>query len=390
MSKTSSESIAARNALRLVDAFHQCGTADYIGEPVSIIEHSLQAANQAATAGFDTETVLGALLHDVGHVLGLESGTEPGMEGCGTMDHEGVGAAFVEKLGFSSKVVTLVKKHVSAKRYLCYKYPDYYDKLTEASKTTLRYQGGVMDSIEAQAYEQDPLCYTYIKMREWDEKAKIPGLEVPGLETYIPLVEANIRATLGTSVDNMQHEYWLSSEQVNFFSDRHTLHIRNALRESEIASLSKWAEAIRAWPSAEGAHSQHWCIDSQPKVIAHVENFLQGHTGMAELCAGKVASIIEQLLDRPADLILGKDRLQFKNGTAPYFPECTDAHAVAIIAIDDIEMCVPSNVGGSSVKVALDPGHVLVVRHGESFPAIVSADCSQRSERQCAILLLYK
>eukprot|EP00854_Cymbomonas_tetramitiformis_P027717 gene27717-34214_t len=251
MSKTSSESIAARNALRLVDAFHQCGTADYIGEPVSIIEHSLQAANQAATAGFDTETVLGALLHDVGHVLGLESGTEPGMEGCGTMDHEGVGAAFVEKLGFSSKVVTLVKKHVSAKRYLCYKYPDYYDKLTEASKTTLRYQGGVMDSIEAQAYEQDPLCYTYIKMREWDEKAKIPGLEVPGLETYIPLVEANIRATLGTSVDNMQHEYWLSSEQVNFFSDRHTLHIRNALRESEIASLSKWAEAIRAWPSAE-------------------------------------------------------------------------------------------------------------------------------------------
>ena len=35
---------------KIFDLFNSFGTADYIGEPVSIIEHSLQAANCAKEA----------------------------------------------------------------------------------------------------------------------------------------------------------------------------------------------------------------------------------------------------------------------------------------------------------------------------------------------------
>ena len=40
-------------------------------------------------------------------------------------------------MGFHPKVTELVKNHVNAKRYLVTKYPEYHEKLSEASKGTL-------------------------------------------------------------------------------------------------------------------------------------------------------------------------------------------------------------------------------------------------------------
>jgi predicted HD phosphohydrolase len=62
-----------------------------------------------------------------------------GMDGCGVVDHEHVGAAFLAALGFPTRIQDMVRNHISAKRYLCCAQPDYYDKLSEASKVTLRY-----------------------------------------------------------------------------------------------------------------------------------------------------------------------------------------------------------------------------------------------------------
>lgn len=62
---------------RLRVLFESQGDADYIGEPVSIIEHSLQAGfftARRAEAKDDMELVLANLLHDVGHAVGLEAG----------------------------------------------------------------------------------------------------------------------------------------------------------------------------------------------------------------------------------------------------------------------------------------------------------------------------
>jgi predicted HD phosphohydrolase len=63
--------------------------------------------------------VLAALVHDVGHLLGLEADFPPGMGGCGTADHEGIGQKFCDDLGFTKSVGYFCKHHVSAKRYKC-------------------------------------------------------------------------------------------------------------------------------------------------------------------------------------------------------------------------------------------------------------------------------
>ena len=73
---------------------------------------------------------------------------------------------------------------MEAKRYLTFKDPEYYEQLSAASKKTLEYQGGKMSKEEAEAFEQYPLFDLIIKMRRWDEEAKIENMPLPDLEHY--------------------------------------------------------------------------------------------------------------------------------------------------------------------------------------------------------------
>ena len=163
--------------------YDQYGKADYIGEPVSQIEHMCQAAQLAEAEGFDEEVVLAAFFHDIGHlcehIFPVQS-----MDGYGTVDHEGLGGKYLREKGFSEKIARLVESHVAAKRYLTFKHPDYYNKLSEASKVTLAQQGGVMNESEAERFEEDHLHSLFIKIREWDDKAKIEHIPLPPLEVY--------------------------------------------------------------------------------------------------------------------------------------------------------------------------------------------------------------
>ena len=67
------------------------------------------------------------------------------MDGCGAKNHEGIGADYLKNLGFPERTCEIVRGHVNAKRYLCWKNPDYFQKLSDASKTTLGFQGGKME-----------------------------------------------------------------------------------------------------------------------------------------------------------------------------------------------------------------------------------------------------
>ncbi|CAD5203196.1 hypothetical protein [Pseudomonas sp. FEN] len=59
--------------------YRQFGDADYIGEPVSQLEHMSQAARLALAEGFDDEVVLAAFFHDIGHIC------PPGAQPAGDM-----------------------------------------------------------------------------------------------------------------------------------------------------------------------------------------------------------------------------------------------------------------------------------------------------------------
>jgi phosphonate degradation associated HDIG domain protein len=157
------------------------GDTEYIGEPVSQIEHMSQSAQWAMAEDFDDEVVLAAFFHDIGHICGHDP-QALSMGGYGVMSHERVGADYLRKCGFSERLAKLVEYHVQAKRYLTLKQPGYYEQLSPASRRTLEYQGGIMTPEEAQAFEQDPLCSISLRMRQWDEWAKEMNVPVIDLE----------------------------------------------------------------------------------------------------------------------------------------------------------------------------------------------------------------
>ncbi|MFJ3485653.1 phosphonate degradation HD-domain oxygenase [Pseudomonas sp. NPDC090202] len=163
------------------DLYVQRGSDDYIGEPVSQIEHMSQAAQLALLEGYDDEVVLAAFFHDIGHICGHDP-EAASMGGYGVASHERVGADYLRKCGFSERVAKLVEYHVQAKRYLTLRQPDYYARLSEASRRTLEYQGGVMTDAEADAFERDPLCSISLRMRQWDEMAKEMNVPVVDME----------------------------------------------------------------------------------------------------------------------------------------------------------------------------------------------------------------
>jgi 2-amino-1-hydroxyethylphosphonate dioxygenase (glycine-forming) len=170
--------------------YEEHGGAEYAGEKVSQLEHMAQAAQLAEANGYDEEVILAAFLHDIGHISeaakggGATSGSREEMDGFGIKDHEQLGAEFLREMGFSKKIARLVESHVEAKRYLTYKDPAYFANLSEASKRTLDYQGGPMTEDEASAFEQYPLFALIIKMRNWDEQAKIEHQPLPDLQHY--------------------------------------------------------------------------------------------------------------------------------------------------------------------------------------------------------------
>ncbi|MBO9658673.1 MAG: HD domain-containing protein, partial [Chitinophagaceae bacterium] len=133
--------------------------------------------------GYDDEIILAAFFHDIGHLCEHIMEVKQ-MDGYGVVDHEKLGADFLLGNGFSENIASLVRNHVQAKRYLTFSNKDYYNKLSEASKKTLEFQGGRMTAEEAAAFQADPLFEMHIRLRQWDEKAKLEDQPLPPLKKY--------------------------------------------------------------------------------------------------------------------------------------------------------------------------------------------------------------
>jgi phosphonate degradation associated HDIG domain protein len=176
--------LSLRNAQIIVNEifalYEKHGAEDYIGEPVSQLEHMSQAAALAAADGHDDEVILAAFFHDIGHLCASDDAAS--MDGMGALDHEKLGADYLSEKGFSDRLTQLVQSHVIAKRYLTYKFPEYYEKLSEASKTTLNFQGGRMSAEEAEVFESHPDAELMIQLRYFDDRAKEIDQDVDNIE----------------------------------------------------------------------------------------------------------------------------------------------------------------------------------------------------------------
>lgn len=168
--------------------FAEHGQSAYFGEEVTQYEHAAQAALLAEAAEADEELVAAAFLHDIGHLLPSDHPQEH-MEGYGRRDHEELAAEWLLERGFPQKVADLIANHVNAKRYLVYAKPGYYEQLSEASRKTLEFQGGVMTPLEADAFERHPLFNDFLQMRFWDEQAKETGRTLPDISYFTKIME---------------------------------------------------------------------------------------------------------------------------------------------------------------------------------------------------------
>jgi predicted HD phosphohydrolase len=164
--------------------YREAGDIDYIGESISQLEHARQAAWLAWESGSSESLVLGAFFHDIGHLCAGPDA--PQMDGLGVVDHEGIGAQELREHGLGGEVADLVEQHVQAKRYFCFIRPNYLQRLSVASRGTLDFQGGPMEAEQARSFEAHPLFNQILRLRTWDEAAKVVegrGLDLEQIES---------------------------------------------------------------------------------------------------------------------------------------------------------------------------------------------------------------
>lgn len=170
--------------------FARKGAEQYAGEPVTQLEHALQCALLAEQSGADDEIVTAALLHDLGHLLNdlnSELGASPTLHGVDDV-HQYIALPFLRGL-FNDRVISAIQLHVDAKRYLCATRPDYFANLSADSVRSLKLQGGIFGETEAKVFIEQPGAEEAVRVRIWDDLAKVHELKTPTLGHYLNIAE---------------------------------------------------------------------------------------------------------------------------------------------------------------------------------------------------------
>jgi len=174
----------------ILNLFETNGSSMYGGEAVTQLEHALQCAELARQNNASDELITASLLHDIGHLLHdlPDDASDNGIDDM----HELLGNKFLQNY-FKPAAVEPVRLHVQAKRYLCAVDPDYYETLSEPSKISLQFQGGIMNKEEVVLFEQNEFYKQAVDLRRWDDLAKDANLTSPSIETFINAIENSLK-----------------------------------------------------------------------------------------------------------------------------------------------------------------------------------------------------
>lgn len=165
------------------------GHGQYGGEAINQLEHGLQCAQLAEQAGETPHTVVACLLHDLGHLLAAQNKHQPDQ----TLErddlHQNYVLPFLRGV-FPDAVLEPIRLHVDAKRYLCTVEPGYWETLSPVSQHTLTLQGGPYTAAQAEAFARLPYSAEAVRLRRYDDLAKVAGLPTPSLAHYLPVMSS--------------------------------------------------------------------------------------------------------------------------------------------------------------------------------------------------------
>jgi phosphonate degradation associated HDIG domain protein len=181
--------MSAESVGDIIGLYEDHGTERY-DEAVTQLAHALQCAALATAEGAGDALVVAGLLHDVGHLIHVRDGGAPADA---DLRHEDTGAAWLRPL-LPPEVTAPIALHVRAKRYLCAVDPGYLGLLSAGSMRSLALQGGPMGAAEARRFEAVAGYADAVRVRRWDDDAKVPDLDVHGIESYAGTLHRLVRA----------------------------------------------------------------------------------------------------------------------------------------------------------------------------------------------------
>ena len=160
----------------------------YIGEKITISEHMIQSAMLAEKSKSNDDLICSCLLHDYGHFIiddpdELVKNDKDGY-------HESMGYEYLKSF-FKKEIVEPIKYHVLAKRYLA-RNKKYYNLLSDASKISLKLQGGILNKKESNEFEKIPFFKNTIKLRKFDESAKKTNIKIKSINKYKDLLSSQL------------------------------------------------------------------------------------------------------------------------------------------------------------------------------------------------------
>ena len=177
---------------QIFGCFDRHGADAYGGERVRQLEHALQCAALAESEGAEASLVTAALLHDIGHLI-HDLGDSPAARGIDDR-HELRGREWLARW-FGEAVTEPVRLHVNAKRYLTATDSGYFATLSAGSVRSLELQGGPFSPGLAVGFIGLPFAQDAVRLRRWDEAAKVPAKPTPDLAYFRRYLEASLNAT---------------------------------------------------------------------------------------------------------------------------------------------------------------------------------------------------
>ena len=168
----------------IISMYNTWGNEKY-DEEITQLAHALQCAALANHEGSSEELIAAALLHDIGHLFEIERNNGPDYSS--DLRHEITGSEFLSDL-FPQAVTAPIAMHVQAKRYLAANESGYFEGLSRGSQRSLEVQGRPFTTSESATFIGLEGSADALKLRRWDDYGKVIGLDVPGLDSWIPLL----------------------------------------------------------------------------------------------------------------------------------------------------------------------------------------------------------